>query len=261
MPVVVGYLRHYERWNDAPGLTLDAQKELVWQAVRELDFRRPRYRYLVEQRDGQSERWPMLKKAINLANDYAEQGLLVVIPTLDGVQFNSSFLELLVHRGHDERPPVYVCSGWRRPKWFAEDTDYKHRAEGRGWLLSLNDQAEAFEEMVGRAQSRNRSLRYAITSGLIRARKRGVRLGARRPGSHRFTRAERSKGGQATGQKRRLLADEHYERWIPAICRWRARGASLGQIAMFLADQRVRTPAGRRMGPMLVHRILKRAGR
>jgi hypothetical protein len=260
MPALVGYLRLYQRWNGAPGLGLDAQKDLVWQAARELEFKRPRYRYLVEQRDGQSQRWPVLRKAIQIANDYAEQGLLVVIPTLDGVQFNTSFLTLLVHHGPDERPPVYVCSGWRRPKRFAEGTNYKYRAEWRGWLLSLNDQGEAFEEMVTRTGSRNWSLYQAVRNGLLRARKRGVKLGAHRRGCHRFTQAERSRGGQATGQKRRLRADEHYEHWIPQICRWRARDESLRQIARFLADRRVRTPEGRRVGPMLVHRILRRAG-
>jgi hypothetical protein len=259
MPCVIGYLRHHKRWNGEPGLGLEAQKELVRQAVRELNFEQPRYRYLVEQRDGQSQGWPALKKAIRLAQD-EEEGLLVVIPTLDGVQFNSSFLGLLVYRGFDERPPIYVCSGWRRPKRFAKDTNFAYRAEWRGWLLSLNDQAEAFEQVVRRARSRNSSLPNAIRKGLREARKRGVRLGANRPGGHQFTQAEQSKGGQATGQERRRLADAPYQRWISAIRRWRDDGQSLRQIAMLLADKRVTTPQGRRIGPMLVHRILRRAG-
>jgi hypothetical protein len=132
MPDVVGYLRDYQRWNGKPGLPLQAQKDLVQQVARELDFERPRYRYVVERRDGQSQGWPMLSKAISMARDHAAEGLLVVIPTLDGVQFNMSFLKLLIARHYDDRPPIYVRSGWRRPKWFAEYTNYKYRAEGAG---------------------------------------------------------------------------------------------------------------------------------
>jgi hypothetical protein len=260
MPALVGYLRHYERWNGEPGLPLKGQKELVRQVAGELDVDHPRFRYVVEQRDGQSEGWPMLTKAITMAHRYAAQGLLVVIPTLDGVQFNISFLNLLVYRGFHDRPPIYVRSGWRRPQWFAEDTNYKYQAEGPGWLLSLNDQGEAFEQVVRRVQSRNLSLRHAVRNGLLRARERGVRLGGNRPGSHQFTQAEQSKGGQATGQKRRRLAADYYVAWIPEIRRRRAAGASLAQIATLLADKGVSTPEGRTIGPMQVHRILRRAG-
>jgi hypothetical protein len=46
---------------------------------------------------------------------------------------------------------------------------------------------------------------------------------------------------------------------IPAMLQWRATGLSIGQIAMKLADNGATTEHGDRIGPMLVHRILKRA--
>src|SRR5207237_10765741 len=102
------------------------------------------------------------------------------------------------------------------------------------------------------------TLRRAIRQGLQDAIARGVRLGSHRRGCHRLTRVERSKGGQITAHWRRLEANRRYMKWLDDICLWRQRGNSLGEIAMKLADKGALTPDGRKIGRMLVYRILKR---
>jgi len=118
---VVGYLRRYRRWNGRDGLTFGQQRAMVREVAREKGYVRPK-RFLKEEVEATG--WPVLQRAIRMAEDNAEQGLLVVIPTLDGVQFNLSFLKLLL--GGDW--PVYVCSGWRSPKVFGRNTNYARRA-------------------------------------------------------------------------------------------------------------------------------------
>jgi hypothetical protein len=57
----------------------------------------------------------------------------------------------------------------------------------------------------------------------------------------------------------RLAANDPYQKWVPDICRWRAKGNSIGQIVIKLANKGARTPDGRKIGRMQVYRILKRA--
>ncbi len=90
--VVVGYLRHYRRWDGTPGKSLAEQRGLVNQLVHELarcgdgrSYTGIKRTYFVEERDGEARGWPTLKKAIYHATDYGLQGLLVVIPTLGRV--------------------------------------------------------------------------------------------------------------------------------------------------------------------------------
>jgi hypothetical protein len=257
MACVVGYLRHYYRWNGKPGLTLEEQRRLICEIARERKYGRGVGRLFLEEGvDGEETRWPKLRKAIRMADDNADRDLLVVIPTLDGVQFNLSFLQVLSGGGD---APIYVRSGWRRPKIVeAKNTNYERRFDSLGWLLSLGDEAEAFAEMVSRVRQRALVLGSFIGAGLKEATRRGVRLGSRRRGSHRFTKAEQSKGGQVTAKKRRLLANDSYTEWLPDIYRWQANGDSIGAIVMRLAENGALTKAGRKIGPMQVYRILKR---
>lgn len=209
-----------------------------------------------EEPDGEANGWPMLCKAIRMAEDNAERDLLVVIPTLDGVQFNLSFLRLLLVEGN---PPVYVRSGWRMPKRVAQGTNYERRAESLfGWLLSLREEADAFANIVEQVRRRNRALRRSISAGLQKAAARGTKLGARRRGSYRCRKADQSKDGKVTAKKRQLAANDPYREWMADICRWRVNGESIGEITMRLADKGARTPDGGKIGPMLVYRILKR---
>jgi hypothetical protein len=196
----------------------------------------------------------MLRKAIRMADENADRGLLVVVPTLDGVQFNLSFLELLVK----DNWPVYVCSGWRSPTIFGRETNYKRRADSLGWLLSLSEEADDFAEIVMRIRKRNNALCTSIRAGLKKAVARGKRLGAHRKGSYRFTVKELRRGGQETATRRQQTANQYYAPWVADICLWRTNGESLRMIAMRLADKRAVTPDGRPMGPMLIHRILRR---
>jgi hypothetical protein len=264
MACVVGYLRRYRRWDGSPGLSLDEQRALVRTVAREREYhllgRAVGWQSLIEELDGQAHGWPVLRQAIRRAMDGKDHELMVVVPTLDGVQYNLSFLGLLARSGGlDGPPPVYVYSGWRRPGRLSVGTNYEYRTKSLGWLLTLEDEADAFAEMVAAVRQRNRALSAAIRGGLARASARGVKLGASRRRSYRLSRADREKGGAATARQRRAKANDPYRHWVAQMLSWRAAGNSLGVIALKLAEHGVRTPAGRPVGPMLVHRILQRA--
>jgi hypothetical protein len=253
--LVVGYLRHYRRWDGTPGFTLCQQRAWVREIARERGYASHSGRlYLAEQADGEARGWPTLQRVIQIAEDNADREILAVIPTLDGVQFNLSFLSRLVAGNQ----PVYVRSGWRRPKIIARNTAYAYRSKARGWLLSLAEEADDFAEIVARVRERNLALPAAIRAGLPDAVARGVPLGSRQRGTHRLTKADRIKGGQATGIKRRLAANQPYRKWVSHICQWRQKGDSIGQIVQKLADKGALTPGGRNIGRMLLWRILKR---
>jgi hypothetical protein len=252
MGTVVGYLRHYTQWNGKPGLSLDEQKSLVRDIARETGYDRARWCYVEEGTDGKVCKWPVLRRAVRRAEEDIDIDHLLVIPTLEGVRYNLSFLSVLEHTGG----PVKVCSGWRKPS--GKGTKYVRCKNSSIWLLSYSWGASEFREMVQRVRERKRVLPGAIRAGLQKAVARGVKLGGQRRGASGFSRADQSRGGAVAGAGRRIAADEPYQKWIPHICRWRANGLSLGQIAMKLADRGARTPAGRPMGRMLIYRILKR---
>jgi hypothetical protein len=180
---VVGYLRHYRRWNGRNGLNFEQQRAVVREVACERGYTRPRRYNLKEDVDGEAKGWPILRKAIRMADENEDRDLLVVVPTLDGVQFNLSFLELLVAGDW----PVYVCSGWRSPRIFGRDTNYARRAESLGWLLTIPQEADDFAEIVMRIRHRNNALCTSVRAGLKKAAARGKRLGAHRKGSYRFT--------------------------------------------------------------------------
>jgi hypothetical protein len=255
---VIGYLRHYRRWDGSPGHSLARQR--AW--VRAVAAERGDYhlrRGLVEQADGAAHGWPVLREAIRRAIDGAGDEVLVVIPTLDGIQFDLSFLELLLDESRiDAPPPICVRSGWWRPRKLGVGTNYQRRAKRQSWLLSLDDEATAFAEVVAAIRRRQRTLSRSIRKGLGQAAARGRKLGAHRRGAYRLARADRRKGGAATARLRRAKANDSYRLWVPRICAWRAAGDSLAEIAQKLADEGARTPDHRAIGPMLVHRILQR---
>jgi hypothetical protein len=252
---VVGYLREYRRWNGKRGLSFDEQRALIRELALEKGYRHCRWQFLKEERNGEERGWPILRKAIQRAEDDADRDLLVVIPTLDGVQFKQSFLRLLLV----DDWPIYVCSGWRRATTVNLKDDHERHSKSLGWLLSLSEEAAGFASMVERVGRRALGLSAAIRAGLAKAAARGVPLGSRRRGSHRLTKADQRKGGQSSAELRRGEANAPYRKWVGEMCRWRTQGFSIGQIAKRLADKGVRTPEGRRMGRMLIHRILKRA--
>src|SRR5260370_16565339 len=120
MACVVGYLRHYYRWNGKPGLTLEEQRRLICEIARERKYGRGVGRLFLEEGvDGEETRWPELRKAIRMADDNADRDLLVVIPTLDGVQFNLSFLQVLSGGGG---APLFVPSCLGRPQKSQDHT-------------------------------------------------------------------------------------------------------------------------------------------
>lgn len=256
MSCVVGYLRHYRRWNGKPGLTLGEQRALIREVARERKYGRSVGRhFLTEAPDGEAMGWPVLHKALRMTEDNLGKDHLLVIPTLDAVQFNLSFLELLIVGDHW---PIYVRSCWRRPKKLGQGTNYRRRDHTLGWLLSEIDKADDFAEIVKRVRRRNGVLSSSIQAGLRQAATGGVSLGSRRRGSYRFTNDDKSKGGQTTARNRRLAAEQRYKQWVEPIRRWRANGNSIKQIVRKLAGQRALTEDGRKFGPTLVYRILKR---
>jgi hypothetical protein len=244
---VVGYLRAYIRWDGSPGLTFDEQRALVREVGRERGYGRgTSYRYVTE-----------LDEALGMAADAIEtdRDLLVVIPTLDGLQFNLRFLERLASC---RDRPVYVRSGWRRPKKWAEGTNYEERAQSLGWLLMDRLEANDFAGIVERVRQRNRALPRSIADGLKEALARGVAFGSKRNHAHHFTKAERCGGGRVTAKLRREAAKAWYRPWLSDICRWRAKGDSLAQIANKLARRHAQTREGAKIGPMQICRILQR---
>jgi hypothetical protein len=249
MPIL-GYLRHYLRWDGSPGVSVQKQQALVRMICSGPDEHR---QYLCEAIDGEIHKWPALKSAIGRVN--IEDDLTLVIPILDGVQFNLSFLELLERR--HENAAVIVRSGWRRVGVLAKDTNHRHRATRDFWRLWVGYDAVSFGELVNRVRKRNQSLSAAIKSGLRIAADSGVRL--RSPNPHRFTAIEQCKGGQRTARKRRLAANEPYRKWIPKMRLWQDNGESIREITMRLeAYPEARKPDGSKIGPMLVYRILQR---
>jgi hypothetical protein len=209
----------------------------------------------VEDADGEARDWPQLMRSIRWAQNDFEQDNLVVVPTLDGLQYNESFLDLL---GGDW--PLYVLSGWRRPpRVYAKDTNDKYSGERLGWLLLDTHAGGAFREMVANIRRRNRSLSDSIRKGLQEAAARDVSLGAGRPGAHQFTADERLRGGRASACQRQKLANQPYAELVADICRWRAENWSYPRIAKRLHDRGARTPDGHSIGPKLVARIHRRA--
>lgn len=256
--IVLGYLRHYRRWNGTPGLTLAEQRALVRKVARATWPDCEKWRFEMEELFGEEFGWPVLKKVIQRAKDDAFLGLLAVIPTLDGVQFNWSFLRLLADPECVDEP-IRVHSAWRRVGVMDKGTDYQYRPKHNFWQFNFPGQWAAFSEMADRVRQRNEALSDSIQIGLRNAAARGVKLGAHRRGAHRFTRAERREGGSTTALNRQEAANAPYEKWIWDMCSWRKQGWSIGEITMQLADEGARTPDGRKIGPMLVYRILKRA--
>jgi hypothetical protein len=197
---------------------------------------------------------------MRIAQDEVQNGLLVVIPTLDGIQFNLSFLEMLAQplRLNLYELPIYVRSGWRRPKKLALNTNFEQRAPSLGWLLTLPDQMDEFVALVDQIRQRNRDLGQVIRSGLKSATERGVLLGGQRRSSYQFTEADRSRGGRTTGWQRRVAANSKYGDWAKKIVQWRAAGYSIGKIVKLLKHQGAQSIHGSNLGPMQVYRILKR---
>lgn len=266
MNSVVAYLRHYERANGLPGLSLSQQREYVNQMVRQINSHRnvkakisTKRIYHIEAIDGQARGWPKLKAVIARAMGDADLGLFAIIPTLDGVQYNVSFLELLAGAAAmDAR--IFVRSGWRRPSVLDRRTDERLRLDRDYWILSSSNERAAFVEMVSTVRQRNKSLGKTIRAGISEAVSQGVPFGAQCPGAHRFTTEEQGKGGRTTARRRQLSANDPYQQWTPKILAWHRNGWSLGRIAKRLTSDGVRTPDGREISRMLVHRILKREG-
>lgn len=262
--VVVGYLRHYRRWDETPGKSLAEQRDLVNQVVHKLARCRDgraytgrKRTYIVESRSGEAMEWPTLQEAIYRATDEGVPDLLVVIPTLDGVQFNLSFLKLLTDPKCDAKR-ICVNSGWRRVRMLAQETNHKHVSQYPFWCFVDGCSFTDFENMVERVRQRNKSLPSSVKAGMREAAERGVRLGSQCCGTHMFTDAERSDGGLETALQRQDAAYLHYRRWFPDIRSWRERGRSIGEIAIMLNKKGAKTQSGGPFNRMTVYRILKR---
>jgi hypothetical protein len=261
MPTVYGYLRDYRRWNGSPGQARDAQKAMVVEIIRKLETDNGKHqrhfggrKYLVESGNGP---WPVLVRAIQRVREDGRLGALLVIPTLDGVQFNLSFLKLLADPDCSG-VPICVQSAWRRVRKLGIGTNYEHRSRQDFWMLGSSEQWSNFSDMVDRVRERNRRLPEAISEGLRQAAARGDPTGAGSPGAHRFTAAEQSRGGRSTAAKRRASANAPYRHIVHDICRLRSEGQSFGQIVKWLAAKQVRKPDGSAIGIMLARRIYAR---
>ena len=115
MAKILGYLRKYTRWDGKPGLSFEKQKQWVERIAQRLEEVDREYydgrSFHREAADGPSKGWPVLKKLIEQVRGDAGVDNILVIPTLERVRFNPSFLELLL--AHDD---AHIClySGWRR---------------------------------------------------------------------------------------------------------------------------------------------------
>ena len=112
MPLILGYLRTYKRWNGDRGLTSEQQKEIVNRIAHKLDGGEGPYyvgrSYHTETAGGAKSGWPVLKKLVKRAREDAELGTVLVIPTLDGVRLNATFLGLLAARECDGAPMSWL---------------------------------------------------------------------------------------------------------------------------------------------------------
>jgi len=250
-----GYLRSYKRWNGEPGLSFAKQRALVRRIAEErLDVcERP-----CCHKETDTDRWTVLRDRVkratedaHLDDEDAELGDVLIIPTLDGVRSNLSFLEILAD---------YECNGALICIYRGWDVTAKLRSMRNYWDLTEGAHWSAFNEMLMRAKSGQRGFSQAIKDGLRRAKDRGVPLGARQPGAHRFTAEEVKRGGRTTAQRRRAKANEPYKTWITTMINMRRKKppASFGQIAKWLAGKVAKTGTDRRISPMLVWRILSR---
>jgi hypothetical protein len=248
-----GYLRSYTRRNGEPGLSLAQQRALARRIAEERLSQDLPWRYHEETDTG----WPVLREQVMLARvdadprEDAEPDDVLIIPTLDGVRLNLSFLKILADNKCNGAP-ICIFLGW--------DVTAKLQSKRNYWDLTDGAHWSAFNEMLMRAKSGQRGFSQAIKDGLRRAKDRGVPLGARQPGAHRFTAEEVKRGGRTTAQRRRAKANEPYKTWITTMINMRRKKppASFGQIAKWLAGKVAKTGTDRRISPMLVWRILSR---
>jgi hypothetical protein len=255
MPTVFGYLRSFKAQSGKQGVSLEEQKEMVRRLARELLGGGPGYYnrrcYITEHQHGRNRGWPVLREMIRRAIDDADINPedAFIIPTLDGVQSDLSFLNILC--GDDCRDaPIIICS--------AKVATSRLRATRNYWFFSRDGNAE-FVEKVENIVRKRHALSESIKAGIREAAERGEPIGAQRRGAHRFTETEHKKGGSVSAKKRRLAANKPYLTWIPEMLKRREAGRSIGQITGWLASKGARTPEGEKLNPMLVWRILKRA--
>jgi hypothetical protein len=230
-------------------LSLDEQRAIIRRVARsiedEWDYRctvQPARR--VEGAGGATAEWPILKQMIGrVREDDAGRGVLpgviLVVPTLEGVRFNLAFLEQLA--GH-ECGPIYI---------YASRRHY--------WRLYEPDDWRAFNEVIRRVRKRNGKLPEKIKAAIQQAKEAGKPTGAARPGSHRFTPGQLSKGGKVTAAKRRLAAEKTYQELVSLIREQKWENRSVGFIVRGLG--RHRTHDDRKIGRTLIWRTLKRMKR
>lgn len=254
-----GYLRHYTRWNGSPGLSLREQKDLTIQLLHDLGYRPVRPRYRIEEADGKENGngWPAFRNMVEEYKLEASDDDVIVIPTLDGVQFNRSFLTRVMASASNE-VPICVRSGWRRVGTLYEGSNHETRSSEDIWKLAALEYMTAFERMVKALRRRTLALSETIKKGLKAAARRGVLLGGQREARHRFTMEERSAGGRSTASARTSAARQHYENWLPQILQKNDKGWSMERIARFLNVQGASRPDGRQFTRLLVWRILQR---
>lgn len=266
MAVIYGYLRVCRRSDSSRGMSLNAQKKMVLKMISsiamdsELDEFRHRQLIFKTER-GAVSHWPYWRVLSRLFELAAEDGAeaTIIIPTLDGVQWNSMFLEMLLHA----EVSIYVRSGWRkrdaRDYWELGD----HEAEDQ----------EDFKKIIERVLYREARLSSTTKLGLKAAKEAGTLLGAQNPNAHKFTDAERSKGSRRSAanrsarraakmakRKAKLAANDRHEKAVlDKIWELHERGESLRFIARQLNEvQKARTPSGGKYNLMLISRILIR---
>jgi hypothetical protein len=252
MQKILGYLRHYVRWDGRPGVSIKEQRSMINWIARTIEegdeLFATRRIYHVEAGKG----WSILRKLVEWASEDPDCVFLIV-PTLDGVRFNLSFLQILV-----SKQDASICVYGGRLKNFTQPKTRHFREMRDYWFLHRSDHWSAFNASVERITWQQRYLPEAISGGIRRASESGILMGGARKGAYKFKKSDLRKGGETTARSRRIAANEPYENWIADIRRWRRNGQSIGQITRRLAERGARKPDGSRIGPMLVYRILKR---
>jgi hypothetical protein len=253
-----GYLRKYTRWDGSPGLSLKQQKKLVAGVLKDIGYQDARRRFSVEQAEGNSLGWPRFQAMIDrflLVGDHQED--VIVIPTLDGIQYDLSFFKMVMSYEH-EQLPICIRSGWRRVGVLCDYNNHKDRSVDDIWKLASCEDSAAFKRMVDGIIRRRRALSKSIKTALQTAAAQGRAVGAQRQGAHRFTRTQHQKGGQTTARKRRADANRPYQQWIRAIAQKHSAGWSTERISRWLTSRGARKPDGSKISRMMVWRILSR---
>jgi DNA invertase Pin-like site-specific DNA recombinase len=195
--------------------------ELQRAAIREVLGAPPRVE-IVRVGSGNREKWPKLRKAVELAE---QTGARLVIARLGRLTRNPAFLQILSEARID---------------FVVADAPHATRAIIHNMVCEAREHAQA------------RSLR--TKAALAAAKARGVRLGGDRKNLHLVAHL----GRERSIERRRAKAEEHFAKVTPYIEMARAAGrASYGDIAEYLNLQGLQTTRGGQWTRQAVHKLVR----